>query len=203
MIHISTNLVENIIFLVNHGNIINYKTLVEAPVIQSLERQRPIISSYRGCKIIEGGGGTKSATKSAEAEPSLANTSTQKFASLKQCDNLKWGRRSNSSLQSSTRPDKSPLETTLLETKEIAAVASSLISTAEIPFSKHSPKPSLKAQNSTAMLELTLMDLAKPTTYCPEQSLSSPPHPDSPLVLTTEPSVLSLCQPAGGFNHWI
>ena len=30
-------------FLVNHGNIINYKTLVEAPVLQSLERQRPII----------------------------------------------------------------------------------------------------------------------------------------------------------------
>ena len=114
-----------------------------------------------------------------------------------------WGRRSNNSLQSSTRPDKSPLELTLLETKEVAAVASSYISTVEIPLSKHSPKPSLKAHNSAAILELTLMDLAKPTTDCPKQSLSSPPHPDSPFVLTTEPSVLSLCQPVGGFNHWI
>ena len=89
---------------------------------------------------------------------------------------------------------------TMLETKEIAAVASSSISTAEIPLSKHSHKPSLKAHNSTAILELTLMDLAKPTTHYPEQSLSSPPHPDSPFVLTTEPSVLSLCQPAGGLS---
>ena len=31
------------IYLVKQGNIINYKTLVEAPVLQSLERQRPII----------------------------------------------------------------------------------------------------------------------------------------------------------------
>ena len=162
----------------------------------------PIISSYKGCKITEGGR-TKTAAKSAEAEPSFANTSAQKFASLKQCDNLTWGRRNNNSLQSSTRLDKSPLELTLLETKEIAAVASSYISTVEIPLSKHSPKPSLKAHNSAAILELTLMDLAKPTTDYPEQSLSSPPHPDSPFVLTTEPSVLSLCQPAGGFNHWI
>ena len=114
-----------------------------------------------------------------------------------------WGRRSNNSLQSSTRPDKSPLELTLLETKEIAAVASSYISTVEIPLSKHSPKPSLKAHNSAAILELTLMDLAKPTTDCPKQSLSSPPHPSSPLEQTTNPSVLSLGHPSGGFNHWI
>ena len=45
MIHISTNLVENIIFLVNHGNIINYKTLVEAPVIQRSEEHTSELQS--------------------------------------------------------------------------------------------------------------------------------------------------------------
>ena len=67
-------------FFGKQGNIINYKTLVEAPVLQSLERQRPIKSSNRGCKTTEEGG-TKTAANSAEAEPILAKT--QKFASLK------------------------------------------------------------------------------------------------------------------------
>ena len=70
-------------FFGKQGNIINYKTLVAAPVLQSLERQRPITSSTSNCKTTEGGK-TKTAANSAEAEPTLAKTSAQKFASLKQ-----------------------------------------------------------------------------------------------------------------------
>ena len=36
-------------FFGKQGNIINYKTLVAAPVLQSLGRQKPITSSAKGC----------------------------------------------------------------------------------------------------------------------------------------------------------
>ena len=50
-----------IFFFGKQENIINYKTLVEAPVLQSLERQRPIKSSNRGCKTT--GGGNKNSSQ--------------------------------------------------------------------------------------------------------------------------------------------
>ena len=105
-------------------------------------------------------------------------------------------------MQSSIRLHKSPLVLSLLKTKEIAADASSSISTIEIPLSKHSPSPSLNAHNSEVIFELTLMDFANPITHWPALSLSKLPHLDSPLILTTEPSVFSLCQPSASFNHY-
>ena len=44
-------------FFGKQGYIINYKTLVAAPVLQSLGRQKPITSSAKGCTTTEGGGG--------------------------------------------------------------------------------------------------------------------------------------------------
>ena len=55
-------------FFGKQGYIINYKTLVAAPVLQSLGRQRPITSSAKGCTTIEGGE-IKKASSSTEAEP--------------------------------------------------------------------------------------------------------------------------------------
>ena len=42
-------------FFGKQGNFINYKTLVAAPVLQSLGRQKPISSSANGCTTTEGG----------------------------------------------------------------------------------------------------------------------------------------------------
>ena len=51
-------------------------------------------------------------------------------------------------------------------------------------------------------LEFTFINFAKPTIHWPALYLSSPPHPESPLVLITEPSVFSFSQPSASFDHF-
>ena len=60
----------------------------------------------------------------------------------------------------------------------------------------------LSEQSSAAILEFTSIDFAKPTIHWPALSLSSPLHPESPLVLITEPSVFSFSQPSASFDHF-
>ena len=52
-----------------------------------------------------------------------------------------------------------------------------------------------KAQSSAAILEFTSIDFAKPTIHWAALSLSSPPHPESPLVLITEHRCSVLASP--------
>ena len=118
-----------------------------------------------------GGGLSKTQKTWGSMTPLLAKASAHLLASLKQCCTWECGICVSSYLQSSTRAEFSPLKLLEVTIKLTTNLASKSIITAVNCCWKHKLRPSRKAHNSAATLEVEPIFLEKPLSHSPFQSL--------------------------------